>query len=291
MRKLPAITETTSLLPWLLHALADSNRTHVKKLLHSGTVHVNGTSTTRHDHPLAPGDVVTLERVQPRALPIAFEDDALVIVDKPAGLLSVATDTHGDREHTAFRRVEAQCGLRPGVVHRLDRDTSGLLIFAKSRAVQNTLQAQWPRVEKTYLAIVEGLPPMEGTIDAPIMETKSLKCRIARHGEPGQSALTTFRVLQTNGTGSLLELRIHTGRKHQIRVHLASRGHAICGDPLYGARTNPAGRLCLHAHALRLPHPVTRVMIEVQSPLPPALANIVKAWTRTPSSLGPGRRG
>jgi 23S rRNA pseudouridine1911/1915/1917 synthase len=239
-------------------------------------VRVNGTVVTRHDHALHPGDAVTLgDAAPPSSIPILFEDESVIAVDKPAGLLTVATDA--EKSETAFRHVAARLPQRPCVVHRLDRETSGVLLFAKSIASRDELQHAWERVEKTYLAVVCGVPASAaGVIDIHLVETKSLKVRTAGPSESSaKHAVTRYRVLTTRGPLSLLEVTILTGRKHQIRVHLAGLGTPIMGDTLYGAALDPARRLGLHAHRLAFPHPVTGVRVEVESPLPAPLARIV----------------
>jgi 23S rRNA pseudouridine1911/1915/1917 synthase len=275
-RELPSPEIAGPLLRWLLIALAPMNRTRVKQLLTHGRIHVNGTSITRHDHILQPGDHVSIgEAKTASTLPIIYEDDAVVVIDKPAGLLSVATES--EKEDTAFVRLAAVLPARPSVVHRLDRETSGLLLFARSNAIRDQLQKTWDEVEKTYLAVVEGtLRQREGIIDNFLLEGKSLRVTASPSPKAGaKRAVSRYRVLKPNAGLSLVEVIIETGRKHQIRVHLAGLGCPIIGDSVYGATTNPAKRLGLHAHRLAFEHPITRKRIEIESPLPAALARIV----------------
>jgi 23S rRNA pseudouridine1911/1915/1917 synthase len=277
-RTLPPVDSAGPLLPWLLTAVAPTNRTRVKQLLAGGAVHVNGKPVTRHDHPLRPGDAVTIDRrPSPPApgLPVVYEDDFFLIVDKPPGLLTVATDR--EKDETAFRLVAGGMPVRPAVVHRLDRETSGLLLFAKSPAIRDKLQRDWDRVEKTYLAVVEGTPrPAEGRIENFLTEDKSLRVRASATSRPdSKRAVSRFRVVRKGPRFSLVEVVIETGRKHQIRVHLAGLGCPIVGDDAYGSTANPAKRLGLHAHRLAFDHPVTGKRVVVESPLPAALARIV----------------
>lgn len=274
-RALPAPPAPTLLLPWLLTALAPMNRTRVKQLLQHGRVRVNDRPVTRHDLPLTPADriVVTAEggtprRATPPPLEVRYEDDALLVVNKPAGLLSVATD--GEKEDTAFTRLAAQVGERPAVVHRLDRGTSGLLVFARSPLVRDRLQANWADVSKTYLAVTEGAPhPSEGTIDNYLLEGDNLRVRAAAADTPGaKRAVSRYRTLGTHGRAALVAVDILTGRKHQIRVHLAGVRCPVAGDRDYGARTDPVGRVCLHAWRVGFDHPVTRKRVEVEAPVP-----------------------
>ncbi len=282
---LPSPTAEGPLLPWLLAALRPMSRTRVKELLRDGRVSVNGTPTTRHDHPLRPGDRVTIGRERPApdlsraGIAVVFEDDALIAIDKPAGLLTVATE--GEKHDTAFARLNdhlaARRAGRPFVVHRIDRDTSGLLLFARSAAVRDRLQADWPRVAKTYLAVVEGTPrPAEGMVDNFLAEGRDLRVRAVHPDRDGaKRAVTRYRVVRERGRYSLVEVGLETGRKHQIRVHLAGLGCPVVGDEVYGATTNPAGRLGLHAWWLAFDHPVTGQRVELESPLPERLRQVV----------------
>jgi 23S rRNA pseudouridine1911/1915/1917 synthase len=278
-RELPPPVVPTPLLPWLLTALHPTNRTRVKELLRSGRVHVNGVATTRHDHPLTPADRVAIApETSPQAAALArhgiailYEDAHLIAIDKPAGLLTVATA--GEKTETAFALLHAHHRDRPFVVHRLDRDTSGVLLFAKSPAVRDALQEAWDSAEKTYLAAVDGVPdPPEGTVDNFLAEGKDLRVRSVREtAEGAKRAVSRYRVVVRAGRLSLVEVRIDTGRKHQIRVHLAGLGCPVIGDRLYGNGVNPAGRLGLHARRLAFDHPTTGERVTVEAVFPVGL--------------------
>jgi 23S rRNA pseudouridine1911/1915/1917 synthase len=284
-RPLPAPDAGGPLLPWLLATLRPMSRTRVKELLRAGRVAVNGTPVTQFNHPLQPGDRVTLgpatvgRAAGPPGVPVVYEDDALLVIDKPAGLLSVATD--GEREQTAFARLHAQLAARragrPFVVHRLDRDTSGLLMFARDPRTQDALRAAWPGVSKTYLALTEGEPrPAEGVVENFLVEGRDLRVRTCGPEDPGaKRAATRYRVVSAHGRYALVEVDLLTGRKHQIRAHLAGLGCPVAGDAAYGAATDPAGRLGLHAWRLAFDHPVTGRRVEVESPLPERLRRVI----------------
>jgi 23S rRNA pseudouridine1911/1915/1917 synthase len=284
---LPAPDAEGQLLSWLLVVMRPMSRTGVKDLLGSGRVAVNGVPTTRFDHPIRPGDRVTVE---PRSAPanraaeasafaILYEDDHLIAIDKPAGLLSVATES--EKEGTAFAKLRAileeRGAGRPFVVHRLDRETSGLLLFARSADVRDRLQKGWDAVTKTYLAVVEGTPsPPEAVVKGHLIEGRDLRVRACSAGRPGaKRAVTHYRVERTQGRYSLVEVRLETGRKHQIRVHLAGLGCPVAGDSNYGAVTDPAGRLALHAWRLAFDHPVTGKRVQLESPLPDVLGRLI----------------
>lgn len=274
---LPPVRAAAALLPWLLAALAPMSRTRVKELLRTGRVCVNGQSVTRHDHLLAVADRVSLARERPStsSLVVIHEDAHLIAIDKPAGLLAVATDA--EKEDTAFMRLAERLKARPFVVHRIDRGTSGLLLFARSAAVRDQLQAKWDGVEKTYLAVVEGVPPApSGVVENYLREGKNLRIQARSSPEEGYSrAVSRYRVVGRRGACSLVEVAIETGRKHQIRVHLAGLGCPVIGDEDYGAKTDPARRLGLHAWRLAFVHPVTGQRLELESPLPEVLHRLV----------------
>ena len=206
----------------------------------------------------------------PRGLTLVHEDDAILVVVKPAGLLTVATPR--ERERTAYRLLWDYLvakGERPFIVHRLDRETSGLLVFAKSEAAKRALQAQFEArsVERVYRALVEGRPPRErGTLESHLAEDRMLRVRSA---ERGRVAITHYRVLAARRESSLLELHLGTGRRHQIRVQLAESGWPIVGDVVHGGPRSGAGRLCLHATRLGFIHPVTGARVVFESAPPP----------------------
>jgi 23S rRNA pseudouridine1911/1915/1917 synthase len=276
------------LLAWLLDALKPMNRTRVKQLLRHGLVSVNGATTSRHDYPLQPGDQVAIIRagsapadrsLTDAGISIVLEDDALIVIDKPSGLLSVATQA--ERTDTAFARLNAHLKGhrrgRPFVVHRLDRETSGLMLFARCAAVRDRLQANWDQVTKTYLAVVDGKPrPAEGVVENFLTEGRDLRVRATRNAVSARRAVTRYRVLAARGRYTLVELILETGRKHQIRVHMAALGCPVIGDPVYGSSADPARRLGLHAERLTLDHPTTGQPLELESPLPAALRRVVE---------------
>jgi 23S rRNA pseudouridine1911/1915/1917 synthase len=226
---------------------------------------------------------VTIARDAPAAseagIVIVHEDPHLIVIDKPAGLLTVATET--EKTDTAFVRLSealaARKAGRPFVVHRLDRDTSGLLLFARSAEVRDELQANWDSVTKTYLAVVERTPsPSEGVIENFLIEGRDLRVRASAHtGRDAKRAVSRYKVRETRDRYSLVEVELGTGRKHQIRVHMAGLNCPVAGDAVYGAATNPAKRLCLHAWRLAFDHPVTGERIETESPLPAALRRVI----------------
>jgi 23S rRNA pseudouridine1911/1915/1917 synthase len=280
------------LLVFLLRSLSGWKRGTVKDRLSRGAVRVNGEVVKRHDHRLQRGDRV--EILPPRMAPttggeragirLLYGDAHLVVIDKPAGLLSVAAPL--EHEMTAMRQTRllleergSRAGRRLWAVHRLDQETSGALMMARSQAVQQHFRNHWKQVEKLYLAIVEN-PPAEqsGRIDARLREGEDRRVRVVRSNKTSKAALTLFRTVKRSGRYGLLEIALLTGRKHQIRVHLSAAGHPILGDALYGSGHDPLGRLALHSHRLSFTHPFTQERITVVSPLPAPMARFVRGW-------------
>jgi 23S rRNA pseudouridine1911/1915/1917 synthase len=290
MHRPATVTAAAELLPFLFATWPEVKRTQMKQWLKHQAVVVNGRPVTQFNHPLAPGDVVTLRtgkfatpKVElPAGLKIVYEDPALVVIDKPAGLLSMATPAEPEKTAYAlltqhYRRGTDQGRDRVFIVHRLDRETSGLMILARTAEAKSALQSHWDSFEKRYEAVCEGrLEPDSGTFESDLDESNPYKV----HTAPGPSeltrhAVTRFRVLQRTRKHTLVELTLDTGRRHQIRVHLSQAGHPIIGDEKYGATTNPAKRLGLHAVSLRFIHPSTGKPIHLTSPLPKALARLM----------------
>ncbi len=266
-RKLKVGGEGT-LMPFLMEALQGMSRTSVKSFLTHRQVAVNGVVATRHDTPLREGDEVEIlpgwrpEVLSHRMLKIVFEDEYLIVADKQCGLLSVGTDS--EREKTAFHILSEHVkrsdpSAKVFIVHRLDRETSGLMVVAKSEEVKDAMQRNWKQVvtRRTYVAVVEGVPsPDEGIISAPLAENKNLKVYVSR-GDEGRDAVTRYKVAGAGRGVALLELELETGRKNQIRAHLEHIGHPVAGDRKYGSKATMPGRICLHAQRLHFIHPVT----------------------------------
>jgi 23S rRNA pseudouridine1911/1915/1917 synthase len=250
-----------------------------------GRIRVNGSVARRTETTLVAGDVVEVgARLARTALPprltLVHEDDDVIVVDKPSGLLTIATEH--ERERTLYRHLTAHARARrpPGrvfVVHRLDRDASGLVVFATSPDAKRALQAQFAAhgVERTYLAVVDGRPARgAGTITSQLLDHAPGRVRETRRPGHGRTAVTNWRVVRAGKNHSLLEVRLETGRRNQIRVHLARIGHPITGDATYGSRTDLLGRLALHAHVLGFDHPRTGARLRFVSPAPPAFARV-----------------
>lgn len=276
------VDRADTLLPFLLSHQKGKSRNNIKALLTRGQVLVDGQAVTRHDHPLVPGQTVSLRpRLQGGDLPfpLLYEDADLLAIDKPAGLLSTANER--EQERTAFRAVSDwlrdRGEGRAFLVHRLDRDTSGVLLFAKSEAVQQRFQNEWNTLirRRGYRAVVEGAPPEPaGTIRTQLRENRIHRVYSVRSG--GKAAVTHYQVERLGADYALLAVAIDTGRKNQIRVHFSELGCPVAGDKVYGAATDPLGRLCLHAHELSFAHPVTGAELLLRSETPRGFSRLVR---------------
>lgn len=205
---------------------------------------------------------------------IVFEDETVIVVEKPAGLLTMATDS--EREKTVYAALRANLNRRKPpeklfIVHRLDREASGLLVFAKNIGAKEYLQSQFQdhSAGRRYVAVVEGrVTPERFTITSYLAENAAFRIYSARNPQSGKRAVTHVRVLEEKRDTTRVEVQLETGRKHQIRVHLAERGHPIVGDSAYGSRTNPFRRLALHGAHLEFRHPRTQEIMHFDSESP-----------------------
>jgi 23S rRNA pseudouridine1911/1915/1917 synthase len=282
-----SVASRCELLPYLMTLPLGLSRKQAKDLLRFRAVTVKRLATVRHDTPLEPGDVVTIaagkqlpaESIEHQGLKIVHLDDAVAVVEKRAGLLSMGSE--GEKEKTAHRilndhlkAITKSAAQQAFIVHRLDRETSGLMLFARSRAIQTALQQNWKTVTKKYLAVVEGVPAKaEDTLRDHLVESKSLKMHRVERG--GELAITHYRVLRTGRNRSLVEFTLETGRKNQIRVQIAGLGHPIVGDRKYGAASDPARRLALHSSDLKFHHPATGAAMEFRSAMPGSLMALI----------------
>ncbi len=283
----------SKLLEFLFRSMPDTKKTSVKDLLKNGCVLVNQRATTQFDPPLYPGDEVQVDKTKKRAAPpvkrfnlkLIYEDDYLVVIDKPAGLLTVGSEKM-PRETAIFAlndylNNKANSGKpmrsrkRVFVVHRLDRDVSGLLLFTKDERTKFGLQTNWGKARKEYYAIVEGKPKYQsGTLVSHLTENRFLRVFSGPQTQISKKAITHYEVVKCGNDKALLRIRIETGRKHQIRVQLADIGHPVVGDKTYGAKTNPIKRIALHAYHLEFEHPLTGKMLQFSTPLPPVLERL-----------------
>ncbi len=269
------------------------SRTAQRQLLSKGAVRIGNRVLKRLDELILAGSVVTIaprpepQFVMPPGLSIVYEDDWLVVVNKEAGLLTIATEN--EKERTAFAYLSDYVKFydryaKIFIVHRIDRWTSGLLIFAKDERAQSILRTNWDDMvlSRRYVAVVEGRMAMtEGTVDTWIDEnpktTKMFVCR----PRTGKRAITHYRLVDEVPGLSLLELELETGRKNQIRVHMRHIGHTVVGDQKYGSQLDPIGRLCLHARQIEFEHPMTGQVLFFETPIPPEFAKLFRRNNNT----------
>jgi len=283
------VREPDTLLPYLFKILKDHKRTKVKKLLQSKSIAVNGKVTAQFDHPLSAGDVIQIHTQKKShdlfksEIKMVYEDEQIIVIDKPSGLLTVSNDKV--RQNTAFYKVfeyvkqtSAHKQGRIFIVHRLDQDTSGLIVLAKNFTTKEIMQRDWKKAEKKYYAVVYGKPKEPvGEIKSYLKENKFLSVYSTqeKEKEDAKLAITRYSLIRSTAQYSLLDLHIKTGRKHQIRVHLSELGHPIVGDERYG-RDRTKIQLALHAYYLAFPHPKTKRKVEFETKLPERLSNLMK---------------
>ena len=280
------VEQPTALLDFIQSKMGGMAKTSVKQLLSQRRVTVNGAVQTRHDTPLQSGDTVVISsgrgniKLHHPKLRMVFEDDHLIVVEKQVGLLTVPTFP-GSTETTAFSILKAYVrrqNPRAGIytVHRLDRETSGLLVFAKTPELQHYMRTYWRQLvtKRTYVAVAEGIfEQKEGKITTWLTEDKrNAMVYSSPVDDGGDIAITNYKVVRENAEKdlSMVELNLETGRTNQIRVHLASKGHPVSGDRKYGHGNefSPADRLCLHARVLEFIHPATEQTVHFETPVP-----------------------
>jgi 23S rRNA pseudouridine1911/1915/1917 synthase len=281
------VTREAMLLDVLSEVIPEASRTTLRQMLAVGRIRVNGEVEKVAKRGLQPGDTIELSRKEhhsllPPEVSLLHEDDDIVVVVKPPGLLTVSTES--EREQTlqaVLNRYLKAKGVtdRIHVVHRLDREASGVLVFARSFEVREALKERFAahEIDRIYVAVVEGsLDPPDGTIRSYLWEGKDLLVRSVdpRSYPNAKAAVTHYRTTRSGAKYSTLEVTLETGRKNQIRVHLAESGHPIAGDARYGAKSDPIGRLALHARRLGLVHPTTGKKMTFESVVP---ANFAKA--------------
>jgi pseudouridine synthase, RluA family len=276
-----------NLLDTLATLFPDSSRTTLRQLLQHGRVRVNGEVEKDAKREIAEDEEVDVSQKSvnialPATLGLLYEDNDLLVVLKSAGLLTVATER--ERATTAQAHLNAylkQKGEgRVQVVHRLDRETSGVLVFAKNLETRDRLKDKFAAhdVDRVYVAIVEGyVDPIRGTIESHLRERRDLKMVSADESHPeAKRAVTHYRTIARAHDCSVLEITLETGRKNQIRAHLSEKGHPVVGDTMYGAKTNPLGRLGLHAKLLGFVHPTTGKKLSFTAALPKAFRDFMK---------------
>lgn len=281
------VKKEETLLPFLFQLLSEQSKSSVKALLSHGQILVNGKVTSQFDTALMPGDEVTISYERGKVefnnplLNIVWEDEDLIVINKREGLLSVSSARV--KERTAYHLLsdyvkKSDPKNKIFILHRLDRETSGLMMFAKNQWVQKELQSNWNAMitQRSYVAVVEGRPEKEtDLIVSNLVENAQMQVYVTTEGD-GKEAITRYRLLNSNGSYSLLELDLETGRKNQIRAQMQSIGHSIAGDYKYGAETDPTGRLMLHARRLFFIHPATGEEMRFETRIPDKFSSLTK---------------
>lgn len=273
--------EARPLMEFISFKRPDTKRVDLKKWLKYGYVMLNGSVVSGFDTPVAEGDTVSVNLTRPfpilrhPRLKIVYEDDHVIVVNKGYGLLSVGTQSHRKEENAYDILKQYVKDINPAnkvyVVHRLDRDTSGLMMFTKTEEAQEALRHNWNNMllERLYVAVLEGsLPQDSGYVKSRLAENSQFVVYSTDDPEEGRIAVTHYRVIGRGNGYTLAEFSLDTGRKNQIRVHAHDLGHPIAGDRKYGAKTSPLHRLALHARTLRFAHPITRKDMNFELPVP-----------------------
>lgn len=275
------------LFEYLLQTLKGKSRNKVKDILRGNGIKVEGKAVTRHDFPLKKGMKVSVslskrnELFKSRYVKLVYEDKYIVVVEKNAGILSMAAGHSSLNVKSVLDKYFAlshqKC--RAHVVHRLDRDTSGLLIYAKDMQTEQVLEHNWHEIvyDRRYVAVLSGEMEKDGgTIANWLKDNSAYITYSSPVDNGGKYAVTHFHTLARTTEHSLVEFKLETGRKNQIRVHAADMGHPVCGDKKYGNGDDPIHRLCLHAYLLCFYHPVTRERMEFETPVPTSFRSVLK---------------
>ena len=281
------VRESTTLMEFMLKQMSGTSRNRVKDLLRGHAVTVDRKLTTQYDAKLEPGQIVQIRRhkqnveLTNRYVKLIYEDKDLVVIEKEAGILSQGVSPKQYCVKTVldeyFRRRQFKCTAH--VVHRLDRETSGLMIYAKSVEIQQILEEDWHQIvyDRRYVALVCGRMEQEGgTIRSWLHEGRDFTTLSSPVDDGGKEAVTYYHTLQATDDFSLVEFRLETGRKNQIRVHMKELGHPVAGDSKYGNGRNPLGRLALHAYKLNFYHPRTGEPMTFETPIPRQFLERVK---------------
>ncbi len=283
------VEKNDTLLACLLTFLPHKKRNAIKAVLKDRQVSVDGIPVTQFNHVLIPGQSVEVcwDRSAPQkkfyGLNILYEDQDLIVIDKPSGLLTIATDK--EKRKTAYAYLSDYIKKdnpdnKIFIIHRLDRETSGLLMFAKNEIIKQQIQETWNATirQRTYFAVVEGeIKQSEGTITSWLSESKALIVYSSQNQQIGKKAITHYKKIRGNSEFTLLQINLETGRKHQIRVHMQDLKHPIIGDNKYGTGINPIRRMGLHAQVLAFTHPKTGKACRIETSIPKKFLNLVSS--------------
>lgn len=287
-------TEPQPLLAFVGQKLTDRSRTDLKSWLRHGQMRVDGTVTTAFDAPIPVGGKVEVNLSRPFVvlrhprLQLVYEDDDVIVVNKGYGLLSVGTQSHR-KEESVYDILREYVKMQDPrnkifVVHRLDRDTSGLMMFTKTEEAMENLRHNWNNMvlDRLYVALLEGyLKEDSGYVKSRLAENSQFVVYSTENPDEGKLAVTHFNVLKRGNGLTLAEFSLDTGRKNQIRVHASEMGHPISGDRKYGAKESRLHRLCLHARTLRFAHPITKKDMRFELPVPAKFLDAVRTSAKS----------
>ncbi|MDL2302851.1 RluA family pseudouridine synthase [Dysgonomonas sp. OttesenSCG-928-D17] len=281
-------TQPCELLEFLIEKQVRKSRNAIKSLLAHKQIKVNGRIATQYNLELKAGDKVSVMKFDQsrkekrlKGMKIVYEDKDLIIIDKESGLLSVSTDR--EKINTAYSILNEYVkkkdkNSRIFVVQRLDREVSGLLVFARSAELQEIFQKNWDNLVKAniYAGVVEGKPsPAKGSVKSWLTENKNFVMMSSAFDNGGLESVTDYKTVKSTGRYTLMDFELKTRRKNQLRVQMQSIGHPIAGDKKYGAKTNPAKRIALHVRELVLKHPSTGELLELKSTVPKAILQVM----------------
>lgn len=273
------VKTATTLLPFIQHCLSGISRSKAKSIMAGGGVRVERAVVKQFDYELQPGMRVEISRRKPKNelsskfVRIVYEDSQIIVIEKAIGILSMASMNHPYCVKTIldeyFRRTHQKCTAH--VVHRLDRDTSGLLVYAKTQRAEQILENNWQSIvtDRRYVALVSGrMEEKEGVVRSWLKDNKAYFTYSSETDNGGKYAVTHFKTIKAADRYSLVDLKLETGRKNQIRVHMKDLNHPVCGDIKYGNGDDPIGRLALHAFRLNFFHPITGESLRFETPYP-----------------------
>lgn len=282
------VSKESQLLEFLFAKITNESKNNIKKYLSNNQVLVNGMATTQFNFMIYKEDIVQIVKDPVRVnkkdnikLDIIYEDDELIVINKPSGLLSIESDN--EKSNTAYRMITDHVRkkdkmARVFIVHRIDKDTSGVLLLAKNEKIKNDLQHKWQDIvsKREYIAICEGVfKEKSGTVKSYLKENVN-HLMYSSQDRSGQFAITHYKVMKDNGKYSMVDVCIDSGRKNQIRVHMGDLKHKVVGDEKYGPVSNPLNRLGLHAYVLEFTHPITKKVLSFKAKVPEVFNSIFK---------------
>ena len=275
------VNKEDTLYNYLRNNLEGKSKNNIKSLLKRELISINDKVITKYDYNLLIGDTITISNgynYNEETLKIIYEDDNIIVVDKPTKILTISNKN--EKEKTLYRKVSDYLKKEKKkvfVIHRLDFDTSGVIMFAKNQKIQKLYQDNWNNLAKKreYIAIVEGVTPPKGHIESYLKESKTLEVYSSKNKD-GLFSITDYETIKHNKKYSMVKVLISTGRRNQIRCHMSDINHPILGDTRYKSKANPLGRLALHAHILEIEDPITHKLFTFTSIIPEEFNNIIK---------------